>query len=542
MKYRTVLTALVAMLASVAPSTTRAQYSCTGVSETKNTTLSSVVVASGLSQPLFLSAPPGDTGRILIVEKAGRIKIHRRGQLPTALSTFLDISAKVDSTSGSEMGLLGLAFDPEYATTRFFWVNYTETVASQRFTVVARYTTSAVDPDVADPASELRFLRFAQPETNHKGGMLAFGRDGFLYVFTGDGGGGGDGHGTCGNGQNRSVLLGKILRLDVRGIDPGSTAPDCGLAGAAYRVPSTNPFADGPGTGSCDEIWAYGLRNPWRSTFDAATGDLYIADVGQNCWEEINWTPSTSSGGENYGWRQMEGLHCYNPAQTSTCTPVGAVCGASPACNDASLSLPVVEYGHTGAGECSITGGYAYRGCRMPIYRGAYFYGDYCAGFVRTLRMSGGVATDLQNVTAQVDPGGTLVGVLSSFGVDGQGELYVLNYGGSVRKVVPPFTDLEVSGRGAADQLRLGKASDWTWEDLHAATDVPVGFYRVYRGTIGGAYACVFKATTPSWPSPGDATDPVAGQLFAYVVSAVSASGLESVTGTAGTFDATTCP
>jgi hypothetical protein len=338
------------------------------------------------------------------------------------------------------------------------------------------------------------------------------------------------------------VLLGKILRLDVRGVDPGSTLPDCGLSGATYRVPVTNPFRDGPSIGSCDEIWAYGLRNPWRSSFDALTGDLYVADVGQNCWEEVNWAPGSSTGAENYGWRQMEGFHCYNPAQTLTCTPSGAVCGGSPSCNDPSIRLPVAEYAHSGLGECSVTGGYAYRGCRMPTYRGTYFYGDYCAGFVRTFRMSGGVATNLADVTGQVDPGGTLAGGLAGFGVDARGEMYVIQLGGFVRKIVPPFADLEVSGRGAADTLRLDKTGDWTWEDLFLATDVTVASYRVYRGALGGAYSCVFKATTPRWPLGGDATNPVIGQLFAYVVSAVDGAGAETKTGTAGTFNAATCP
>jgi hypothetical protein len=542
MRHRFFVTAFIVGLAAAGPSPARAQYACTGVSEASNTTLSSVVVAAGLSQPLFVTAPPGDAGRLFIVERTGSIKIHKRGQAPTTLSTFLDIAAKVDSTSDSEMGLLGLAFDPDYATSRFFWVNYTETVLSQIFTVVARYTASGADPDVADPASEMRVLRFAQPETNHNGGMLAFGADGFLYVFTGDGGGGGDAHGACGNGQNRSVLLGKILRLDVRGVDPGSTLPDCGLPVATYRVPATNPFRDGPGIGSCDEIWAYGLRNPWRSSFDAATGDLYVADVGQRCWEEVNWVAGGSAGGENYGWRQMEGLHCYNPSQLFTCNPSGATCAGSPPCNDASIKRPVVNYQHSASGECAVTGGYAYRGCRMPNYRGTYFYGDYCVGFVKTFLMSGGAATNPQDVTGQVDPGNTLSGGLSSFGVDAQGELYALQLGGFVRKIVPPFADLEVSGRGAADALRLSKTGDWTWEDVVLATDVPVSVYRVYRGSVGGAYTCVFKATIPKWPAGGDATIPGSGQLFAYVVAAVDGAGVETKTGTTGTFNATTCP
>jgi glucose/arabinose dehydrogenase len=536
-----VVAALVAVLAAAAAPTARAQYACSGVSESTNTALSGVVVASGLSQPVFVTAPPGDTSRIFIVERFGIIKIHKRGQAPSTLSTFLDLTAIVDP-SIDEMGLLGLVFDPSYGTTRKFWVNYTETVAGQIFTVVAAYTTSLADPDVADAGSESRVLRFAQPENNHNGGMLAFGPDGFLYVFTGDGGGGGDPHGACGNGQNRQVLLGKTLRIDVRSVDPGATLPDCGLSGANYGVPSTNPFRDGPGVGMCDEIWSYGLRNPWRSAFDASNGDLYIADVGQNCWEEINWVPGTSSGGENYGWRQMEGLHCYSMGQPFVCNPIGGVCGGTPPCNDPGFTNPVLNYQHTAAGECAITGGYAYRGCRMKNYRGTYFYGDYCAGFVKTIVMSGGIATNPQTVTAQVDPVGWLTSGLSSFGVDAQGELYAMSLGGFVVKVVPPFANLEVSAPGAAAAFRLGKTGDWTWENLFLATDVPVSFYRVYRGAVNGAYSCVFKTTTPAWPSGGDPVNPVGGQLFAYIVRAVDGAGVETAAGTPGTFNAGTCP
>jgi hypothetical protein len=327
----------------------------------------------------------------------------------------------------------------------------------------------------------------------------------------------------------------------VRGIEPGSTPPDCGLSGATYGVPPSNPFSDGPGTGSCDEIWADGVRNPWRSSFDALTGDLYVADVGEMCWEEVNWVAATSAGGENYGWRQMEGFQCYNPNQTSTCTPAGAVCGGSPPCNDASIRLPVINYSHA-SGGCAVTGGYVYRGCRMPTYRGRYFYGDFCTGLVNSFVMSGGSATSPQDVSSQVDPGGTLAFNLSSFGVDGQGEIYAVSLAGSVRKFVPPFASLEVSGVGAAARFRLDKTGDWTWEDLFAATDVPVSFYRVYRGSIGGAYACVFKATTPKWPAGGDPINPAAGQLFTYVVSAVNGAGVESIRGTTGTFNTATCP
>jgi glucose/arabinose dehydrogenase len=540
MRQRRLVTAFLVSALALASRSARAQYSCAGISPTSNTALSSVVIANGLTQPVFVTAVPGDTGRIFILERTGRIRIHKRGQQPGTLLTFLDITAKVDSSSDQEMGLLGLAFDPDYATTRHFWIFYSETVAGQVYSVIAQYTTTIANPDAADATSEVRVLRYPKPETNHNGGMLTFGPDGFLYIFVGDGGGGGDLHGACGNGQNRSVLLAKILRLDVRGIDPGSTPPDCGQAGAPYRVPASNPLSDGPGVGACDEIWAYGVRNPWRSTFDAATGDLYIGDVGQDCWEEIDWQPQASPGGQNYGWRQMEGYQCYNPADTSTCTPAGATCAGSPPCNDPSITLPVLNYSH--AFGCAEIGGYVYRGCRMPGFSGTYFYGDECSGFVNTLVMSGGVATNQQSVTSQVDPTGQLPGNLSSFGVDGQGELFTVALSGTVKKIVPPFTDLEVSGAGAASELLLSKTGTWTWEDLYQSTEEPVNFYRVYRGTIGGAYTCVLKTALPMWSSGGDPTNPAPGHLNTYVVTAVSPTSQESKPGTSGTFNASTCP
>ncbi len=314
--------AAVAAAAALAVGATapRAAIDCTGVAPAASTTLETVAVVTGLAgRPLYVGSPPGDVNRLFVVEQDGFIRIKKRGDPPGQLTTFLDISARVQAAPAyDEMGLLGLAFDPDYATNGLFYVNYTEgPLPGPWFTVVARYAVSASNADAADPQSEQRLLRFQQPETNHNGGQLQFGRDGYLYISTGDGGGGGDQHGTCGNGQSLATLLGKMLRVDVRGSAPASLPPDCGGAAAAYRIPADNPFANGPG-GACDEIWAYGLRNPWRSSFDAANGDLYIADVGQNCWEEVDYAPAGAPGGANYGWRQMEGNHCYNNAFPDT--------------------------------------------------------------------------------------------------------------------------------------------------------------------------------------------------------------------------------
>ncbi|MBI5016134.1 MAG: PQQ-dependent sugar dehydrogenase [Deltaproteobacteria bacterium] len=332
-------------------------------------------VASGLAEPVHITHAGDGSGRLFVVEKRGTIRIVRdRAVLPTP---FLDLSGAVRST-GSEQGLLSVAFPPDFATRRHFYVDYTGQ-SGVGDTVVARHTLSA-DPDVANAAGEA-VLRVRQPFTNHNGGQLAFGPDGFLYVGLGDGGGGGD---PFGNGQNLSSLLGKILRLDVEAGVP------------TYAIPTGNPFGD--------EVWAYGLRNPWRFSFDRATGDLFIADVGQAQFEEIDVQPATSRGGENYGWNVMEGFHCFGAAT----------------CNQAGLTLPVVEYTHAG-GNCSVTGGFVYRGGRLPALQGIYLYGDYCSGRIWGLRRNGAAWENGLLLTTALQ--------ISSFGEDEAGNLYVADLG-----------------------------------------------------------------------------------------------------------------
>ena len=348
-------------------------------------------VASGLDQPLFVTAPPGDTARVFVLEQSGRIVIVRHDSV---LGTpFLDVSALISCCG--ERGLLGLAFHPQYATNGYFYVNYTNTAGDTR---VMRYHVSA-NADVADAASASLVIGQAQPFPNHNGGMLAFGPDGYLYVGLGDGGSSGD---PQGNGQNPNTLLGKILRLDVN------------AAGAPYAIPAGNPFAGQ--AGHRGEVWDLGLRNPWRFSFDRQTGELYIGDVGQNAHEEVDVEPA-GGGGRNYGWNTVEGMFCY-PSGGTNCSMTG-------------LTLPVLDYSHSDG--CSITGGYVYRGQRIPSLAGVYFYSDYCSGWIHSFRMSGGQATEHTDWPT-LAPGGNI----SSFGEDGRGELYVVSIGnGTVHRFAP---------------------------------------------------------------------------------------------------------
>ncbi|HSG99549.1 MAG TPA: PQQ-dependent sugar dehydrogenase [candidate division Zixibacteria bacterium] len=350
--------------------------------------------ATGLDNPVFLTAPPGDSTRIYIVEQTGRIQLYKNG---VYAGVFLDLTAKV--VVDFEQGLLGLAFHPQFPDSPYFYVNYTAPGGGPAgHTVVSRFTIDG-SPDLADTAESI-ILTQDQPQANHNAGMLAFGPgDGYLYIALGDGGGFGDQHGAVGNGQDQTTLLGKILRIDVDGAAP-------------YAIPPDNPFIAPVDT--LPEIWALGLRNPWRFSFDRETADLWIADVGQQTWEEIDFEAAGSSGGVNWGWRLREGAHCYNPA--SGCDPGGIT------------TDPLFEYSHD-SGRCSISGGYVYRGCVMPELQGTYFYGDYCSGEVFSLRNVGGVPIDAQThfTLSQV----------TSFGEDAAGEIYVCQLTGDVVKIVP---------------------------------------------------------------------------------------------------------
>lgn len=332
--------------------------------------------ATGLSSPVAMAAC-GD-GRLFVVEKAGTIRVVQAGGSVNP-APFLDISARVGS-AGSEQGLLGLAFHPAYAVNGFFYVNYTDTAGN---TSISRFSVSGGNPDVALAGSEFQILAVAQPFSNHNGGALQFGPDGYLYIGLGDGGSGGDPQDRA---QNPADLLGKILRIDVDG-------------GSPYAIPPGNPLVGV--AGSRPEIWAMGLRNPWRFSFDRQTGDFWIGDVGQNLYEEVDFQPASSGGGENYGWRCYEGNHAYN---LTGCGGVG------------NYIFPVFEYSH--GPHCSITGGYVYRGIASPLLQGNYLLADYCSGQFWTVTpgLTGGYVATVQPVT--------LAGC-TTFGEGSDGELYV---------------------------------------------------------------------------------------------------------------------
>lgn len=342
-------------------------------------------VASGLDKPLYLTSPPGDS-RLFVVEQHGRIRIIKNGQLlPTP---FLDITGQV-GTEG-EQGLLSIAFHPSYATNGFFYIFYKDI---ERVTRIERYSVSS-DPDVADVSSAKLILAFSQPTPSHNGGLAVFGPDGMLYLGTGDGGEVSDPNG---NSQNLGTFLGKILRIDVDHGDP-------------YEIPSDNPFvgrAEAHG-----EIWANGLRNPWRFSFDKLGGVLYVADVGNILYEEVNVVPS-NAGGINYGWNTMEGDSCFLAA----------------GCDQSGLQLPALVYDHSND-ACSVIGGYVYRGVVTPGLTGNYFYSDFCAGFLKSFRYHKGVPTDQRSY----DIGS--IGLVTSLGQDSLGEIYMVAQDGHVYKVV----------------------------------------------------------------------------------------------------------
>ncbi len=355
------------------------------------------LVTTGLSSPVAVTNAGDGSGRLFVVERPGRIRVVLNGKVQAG--SFLDITHRV--LAGGERGLLGLAFHPDFTTNRFFYVYYTRADGDL---VVSRFTAN-IGLAAASSATEQFLMRIEHSaNSNHNGGQLAFRSDSYLYIGTGDGGGSGD---PDDNGQSTATLLGKILRIDVDGSGDGTFG--------TYAIPATNPFVGGP---ELEEIWASGLRNPWRFSFDRSTGALWIGDVGQGSWEEIDREALADPGGRNYGWNVMEGAHCY----------------ASGSCNQSGLTLPIAEYSHSLG--CSVTGGFVYRGTTQPDLLGEYVFADYCSGRLWTIPVGGSAATERRQVSLNI----------SSFGESEGGELYATHLGGALYRVVaPPFGDVTTS-------------------------------------------------------------------------------------------------
>jgi glucose/arabinose dehydrogenase len=380
--YRAAILVALVLVVGIGIGTQLNHSSAQGIS-TGNYTLVPIV-ASGLERPVLVIEPDDGTGRLFILEQPGRIRIVEDGDLLD--NSFLDITGITGVTS-NERGLLGLALDPDFAENGLFYVNYTQ--SSDGDTIIARYSVSEDDPNIADRDSEFVIIEIDQPYGNHNGGMLSFGPDGYLYIGMGDGGSGGD---PDGNAQNPQTLLGAMLRIDVKS---DSEAP--------YTIPEDNPFADGEE--GLPEIWAIGLRNPWRFSFDIETGDLYIGDVGQNQYEEVDFQPADSTGGENYGWNIYEASHSYEGATQEGTVP------------------PIAEYGRSAG--CSITGGYVYRGEDVPSLTGLYLYSDFCTGTVWWARQDDDGEWEGDVLFDTDIP-------VSSFGQDLAGEIYIVDHRGGV--------------------------------------------------------------------------------------------------------------
>lgn len=375
-------------------------------------------IVSGLNFPVFVTHAPGDSTRLFIVQKGGAIRIFDRTTNTLLATPFLSVAVTGGTSVSDERGLLGLAFDPGYAKNGQFYVYYT----GPNTNVLARYTRSASNPNVANPGGSV-MLSWSDPFSNHNGGWLGFGPDGNLYIGTGDGGSANDPNGA---GQSLTTRLGKMLRIK----------PTVGGSSPFYTIPAGNPFAGGATVD--DEIWAYGLRNPWRNSFDRETGDLWIADVGQNAVEELNFQVAGATGGRNYGWRCMEGTSCTG---LTGCT-----------CNGATLTMPIRTHPHSSGTNSgfSITGGYVYRGCRMPDLRGTYFYADYVTNNVWSFRYNSATNTQTEFTVrnSQMTPSldNFTVSNIASFGEDAEGELYIVDQGssantGEIFKIVPTSGD-----------------------------------------------------------------------------------------------------
>lgn len=399
------------------------------------------LVVSGLTRPVFATSPTGDFNRLFVVEQRGSAGTSNRADI-----RIMDINTRTMYSkpfltvspvrTSSEEGLLGLAFHPNYANNGYFFTYHTNTSGDN---VVTRWQVSGTNPDSANPASATPLLTIPHPfESNHNGGWMAFGPDGFLYISVGDGGGSNDEHN---NSQNLNTILGAMLRIDVD-------------SGSPYGIPPSNPFFGGP---QREEIFYWGLRNAWRNSFDRITGDLYIGDVGQGQYEEINWRPAADTGNVNFGWPLREGTHCYIPSVN--CDPSGIT------------TDPIHEYTHSFG--CSVTGGYNYTGCAIPDLNGTYFFGDYCEGTVWSFRYNGVTKTDFQDRTVELEL--TAQGALMSFAEDNYGELYLLYQDGAIYKIVPDIAITDCNGNDIVDSCEIffGVVQDANFNGVPDSCDPP---------------------------------------------------------------------
>ena len=379
--------------------------------------LSSVLIADGYKKPVFITSYPNNAKLLYIVEQAGLIKIINDGKKLSR--PFFDINKRVVNPNrpGDERGLLGFAFHPNHTNNGKFYINYMDNDGN---TIISEFSTNSKLR--ADHKSERIILKLKQPYGNHNGGDIQFGPDGYLYISIGDGGKAGD---PLNAGQDLSSLFGKIIRIDIEQ--------------KPYGIPKSNPFFGQKG--KREEIWAWGLRNVWRFSFDKQTGDKYLADVGQNKWEEVNFEPASSKGGLNYGWRIMEANHCYDPKEN--CPTEGLIKPIIEYPNDANhpaFAFRIIEelsFSETDVEGCSVTGGYVYRGQKIKSMQGQYIFGDYCSGNIWTLKVVNGKAINFKNRTEEINiGGGEFTTYISSFGQDSDGEIYIIDYNGGIYKLI----------------------------------------------------------------------------------------------------------
>ena len=374
--------------------------------------LSSELVSDGFKKPVFVISYPTDASILYVVEQAGKVIVLDSGQKKS--KPFFNINKRVVNPfrPGDERGLLGFAFHPDYENNKKFYINY---IDNDGHTIVSEFI--AQSKYKADHNSERVLLKLEQPYGNHNGGHIEFGNDGYLYIAIGDGGAAGD---PLDSGQDLTSLFGKVIRIDING--------------SPYSIPKSNPFYGIKN--AREEIWAWGLRNVWRFSFDKKTGDIYYGDVGQNKWEEVNFEPASSSGGNNYGWRQMEASYCFEPKEN---------------CKRDGMVLPIIEYpndayhpafalgrkNQLNVEGCSVTGGYVYRGKKLKGFEGVYFFGDYCSGNIWSFKVKDGKANAFKNRTEEINiADGEFTNYISSFGQDADGEIYIVDYNGAVYKII----------------------------------------------------------------------------------------------------------